>query len=73
MKPPAFNLSLVFGTAGQYAVAWSASRREWLICRITQQPGEEPTWVRVDADPDESRARRIAYLLYVLGLGEAGA
>lgn len=70
METPTLNCSLVDGTAGQYAVAWSEGRKDWLICRIAQRPGEHPQWVWVDADPDENRARRIAYLLYVMDLGE---
>lgn len=70
MEPSTLNLSLVAGTAGQYAVAWSEGRRDWLICRLAQRPGEHPAWIWVDADTDEQKARRIAYLLYVMGLGE---
>jgi hypothetical protein len=69
MEPYEINLSLVAGTAGTYAVAYSPPRGDWLVCRITHRPGDHSAWLFVESDPTECGARKIAHALYVGDLG----
>jgi len=57
--------SLVAGTAGTYAVAWSQTHQHWLILRLTSQPDGHPVWTWVESDQHEAGARRLAHALYV--------
>jgi hypothetical protein len=68
MEHVTVSLSLVAGTAGMYAVAWSPSRRDWLILRIDRGPEDGPEWRFVESNPTEDGARKIAYALYARDL-----
>jgi hypothetical protein len=68
MEPYEVNLSLVAGTAGTYAVAYSPSFGDWLVCRLRRRPGINTDWLWVDSAPTEDRARKLAYALYAHAL-----
>lgn len=68
MDPYEINLSLVAGTAGTFAVAYSPSRRDWLICRFQRTSGDQTGWLWVDSASTEDDARKLAYATYARDL-----
>jgi hypothetical protein len=68
MEPYEISLSLVAGTAGTFAVAYSPPRRDWLVCRSTHRPGDDPSWLWLDSHATEDGARKLAYALYARDL-----
>jgi hypothetical protein len=64
MEPYEINLSLVAGTAGTWAVAWSEPRQEWLVCHVIRGLDDVTSWLFVESSPTEDGARKLARALY---------
>jgi hypothetical protein len=71
MEPYEINLSLVAGTAGTFAVAYSPPRGDWLVCRVTHWRHDNPTWLWIDSAATEDDARKLAYARYARDLSRA--
>lgn len=64
MDPSNIDLSLVAGTAGQYAVACSDRRGEWLVCLFRRTNGDQCNWTFVDSRATQELAWQLAFECY---------
>ena len=64
MEPACLELSLVPGTAGTYAVAFSRRWRDWLVFRHMSQPKGHPYWLWVATSDTEEKALSLAVQSY---------